>query len=606
MPHNQYEEPRMSRHASPRLKPFLRRPSARWGGLILSLTASLAVTGMSDLPAQVLTASSSTSCPDGSGLRPVALVNVGGPAVTADGQAWSADPSGPGTAATSVRDVAGTTADVLFQTARTGAFSYEIPVPTSGRYETRLFFAETWFGVAGHGGGRGSRVFSVNLEGGRTELRNFDIFAGSGSMRAVVKSYTTTVADGRLTITGTKTVGDPLLNAVAVFQKGSSGTCTDATTPPSASLPTTPPATGTPTPATASPLASSGPGTPSSSSSSTTPSQQATPSQQTTPSQQATPTQQTASQQATQSQRVTPSSAPAPSAAVVPSSTAGSLAIDSGRPFTSSSAWNTPIAARPVVDPRSSAMVSSVASSNRATANLYAYGDPVFSAVAGSPTATVDCTQNWGTCDVEGRQVRIPADAQPTTGSDGRMIIVDLVDRTSCDYWQARKVSTGRWTTGWATCAPLDGDGRGPSGGATGAGVNALTGVIRTFEMRSLQIPHALSVATNNSCANGFRYPATKTDGKSTRADCIPEGARLQLDPSINVDALPGITPGERAVAHALQTYGAINRDNCGSNICVSFEAPIGESDPYPAAGFTGDYYTMPHIPWTQLRVVQG
>jgi hypothetical protein len=135
--------------------------------------------------------------------------------------------------------------------------------------------------------------------------------------------------------------------------------------------------------------------------------------------------------------------------------------------------------------------------------------------------------------------------------------------------------------------------------------VNTLAGVIRTFEMRDLHIPHALSIATDNSCSDKFRYPATKTDGKSSRSDCIPEGARLQLDPSIDVDTLPGITPGERAVARAMQTYGAINRDNCASNICVAFESPTGDADPYPAAGFDGDYYTMPHIPWSRLRVLR-
>jgi hypothetical protein len=124
--------------------------------------------------------------------------------------------------------------------------------------------------------------------------------------------------------------------------------------------------------------------------------------------------------------------------------------------------------------------------------------------------------------------------------------------------------------------------------------------------MRSGVIPHALSIATDNSCSGGFRAPAVKSDGSSGRGDCVPEGARLQLDPSINVDALPGITPGERAVAKALQTYGAINRDNAGTPLCVQFEAPFGEADPYPAAGFTGDYYQMPHIPWAKLRVLRG
>jgi hypothetical protein len=309
-----------------------------------------------------------------------------------------------------------------------------------------------------------------------------------------------------------------------------------------------------------------------------------------------------------------PAAAPPVPAAAAPAAPAGAaagaavglLAANTGRPFAAASVWNTPIPGNPAIDRNSAAMVRSVTASNTATANLYEYGEPVFNAVAGTPTARVTCTEDWGTCDVEERTMRIPAEAQPTTGSDGRMIIVDLTDRVVCDFWQARKTGSGQWTTSWATCAPLDGSGSGPNGGATGAGINALTGVVRTFEVRNGHIPHTLSVATNNSCTGAFRAPATKTDGQSGRGDCVPEGARLQLDPSIDVDAIPGITPGERAVARALQTYGAINRDNCGSNLCVQFEAPFGEADPYPGAGFQGDYWTMPHIPWARLRVIAG
>jgi hypothetical protein len=35
------------------------------------------------------------------------------------------------------------------------------------------------------------------------------------------------------------------------------------------------------------------------------------------------------------------------------------------------------------------------------------------------------------------------------------------------------------------------------------------------------------------------------------------------------------------------------------------FENPIGEQDPYPAAGLRWDYDNMPHIPWHRLRVLQ-
>jgi hypothetical protein len=103
-----------------------------------------------------------------------------------------------------------------------------------------------------------------------------------------------------------------------------------------------------------------------------------------------------------------------------------------------------------------------------------------------------------------------------------------------------------------------------------------------------------------------LRYPASKTDGSSSLSNCIPEGARIQLDPSVNVDAISGITPGERAIAHALQTYGAYADNNGGAKMGFSFENPVSKTDPYPATGLAWDYYDMPHIPWNRLRVLNN
>jgi hypothetical protein len=64
------------------------------------------------------------------------------------------------------------------------------------------------------------------------------------------------------------------------------------------------------------------------------------------------------------------------------------------------------------------------------------------------------------------------------------------------------------------------------------------------------------------------------------------------------------LTPGERAVAKALQTYGAYAMDNGGARMAYIFEVPSGEADPYPSVGFTSDYFGMNKIPWTKLRVL--
>lgn len=278
--------------------------------------------------------------------------------------------------------------------------------------------------------------------------------------------------------------------------------------------------------------------------------------------------------------------------------------VGPGRPWARDSPWNTPVRKSPIVQSNSRAIVASLTPKNAAYANLYEFGSPIFYAHASTPSYAVDCTMPWGRCDLERRRVRIPADARPNSGSDGAMIVIDTASGLSCDFWRAHKTVSG-WRTSWGTCANIDGNGSGPSGGATGAGVNGLTGVVRTHEIAQSKINHALSFATHNSCQKVYRYPATKTDGASSRGDCLPEGARVQLDPSIDVDALPGITPGERAVARALQTFGAYNRDNSEAPMAFAFEKPTGGVNPYPAAGFSWDYYHMPHIPWDRLRVLR-
>ena len=47
-------------------------------------------------------------------------------------------------------------------------------------------------------------------------------------------------------------------------------------------------------------------------------------------------------------------------------------------------------------------------------------------------------------------------------------------------------------------------------------------------------------VQSDTVCAGVFRAPAIKTDGDSTRPDCLPDGARLQLDPAIDVSKIAG------------------------------------------------------------------
>lgn len=276
-------------------------------------------------------------------------------------------------------------------------------------------------------------------------------------------------------------------------------------------------------------------------------------------------------------------------------------------PFTEGSPFRTVVPADAVVDPNSAAMIDAATSDGKVHAGLLEYAIPIFYADANSPRYDVSCEiSQWGPCPFAGLKIPIPDDAHPNAGSDGPMVVIDPDSHTSYEFWRARK-ENGTWTTQFAAVNDLEGSGWG--GASTGSGASRLAGVVRIAEVQQGTIPHALALQSNNVCAKVFRSPALKTDGTSTRADCLPEGARLQLDPTLDIDALK-LTPAERMVAVAMQTYGGYVMDVSGSPLSMSFEldhtARPGDIGPtYTNAGFRWDYDGMTGIPWNRMRVLQ-
>ncbi len=278
------------------------------------------------------------------------------------------------------------------------------------------------------------------------------------------------------------------------------------------------------------------------------------------------------------------------------------------RPFAPSSPFNVPIKTAPQLDPASAAMVARASRDRQAYANLYEYGIPIYGSTSTTPRYSIACAMEgeWGHCPLSDRPMPIPAHAKPSTGTDGAMVVIEP-NGSMGEYWQASRTGTG-WTASWGAINSVIGSGWG--GASTGAGASRLGGVIRVSEIQEGVIEHALVVQTDTACAGVFRAPAIKTDGDSTRPDCLPEGARLQLDPAIDVSRIAGITPAERTVARALQRYGAYVIDRGGAPLSVSFErAPDATaSSPgsaYVAAGLSWDYHGMPRIPWSRLRVLK-
>jgi len=155
-------------------------------------------------------------------------LNAGGPGLAFNGKSFGADQSFSGGQPFSNVDAQ---VPDLYKTERTSnskVFSYNIPVP-SGSYYVTLHFAEIFWGApgAGSGGGLGSRIFDVSLEGSLV-LDNYDIFAEVGAETALTKVFPVTVSDGQLTmvfsaLAETGGVDQPKVSAIEVIEDTGQG-----------------------------------------------------------------------------------------------------------------------------------------------------------------------------------------------------------------------------------------------------------------------------------------------------------------------------------------------------------------------------------------------
>lgn len=274
-------------------------------------------------------------------------------------------------------------------------------------------------------------------------------------------------------------------------------------------------------------------------------------------------------------------------------------------PFATDSSWRQPIPSKPAIDSNSAAMIAAIQSERALHANLIEFGIPIYQVRGDKSGHAVECTGgDWGACPFGDMSVPIPPEAVPNSGSDAAMVIVDESSSKVYEFWRAAKHGD-RWSSEWGAVNDLTGPGWG--GSSTGSGASRLAGVIRIDEIAAGKIPHALALQTNNACKT-FRPPALKADGTSGRPDCIPEGARLQLDPGVDLKSL-GLGKGELAVATAMQRYGGYVVDVGGAPLSVSFEldrsavaGTLGKA--YQDAGFRWDYDAMERVPWDKLRVL--
>jgi hypothetical protein len=273
--------------------------------------------------------------------------------------------------------------------------------------------------------------------------------------------------------------------------------------------------------------------------------------------------------------------------------------------FGASSIWNAPVGPAQTA-PNSAGEIAYVLSHlKNPNMTLHAWGVSVAEAHAADPTFDVPCLVYTScTLGAFGR-LPIPATAVPDPSADGQLAVYDPAAGHEWDMWQASNLG-GVWSSAAGAGVSTGGNGIAPAGTAAGDAANfpLLGGLIRPEEILQGHIDHPLVFTMPGVSSAGHVCPATHNDGWSTDPNALMEGTRLQLDPSVNVNALP-IPAWEKPIARALQAYGMYLRDGGGS-FAIYAENPVSRGyDAWTKVGISGgDQIGLTGIPWDKLRVL--
>jgi len=275
--------------------------------------------------------------------------------------------------------------------------------------------------------------------------------------------------------------------------------------------------------------------------------------------------------------------------------------------YSDKSPLNTPIPKSSAIDPESRLMVHRMSESlGDFVVAVKRWSVPVY--YAGPTTQRYNVPMTDSRLTAYG--VPIPANARPSAPfppdqTDGAMMILDPSSGCEYDFWEAQKQADGSWTARGVSRISSISDGiydRGAS--ARGSGFALGAGLIRPGELKAGAIRHALvfTLPPEYVKGGGPVPPATESDGNSTLEGAIPEGARIQLAPSFNVDTLEH--RWERTIARALQVYGMYLADRGAGGVGLVAQNPQTYAhNPYGWGDET--YVYLPSRLVSHLRVLK-
>ena len=290
--------------------------------------------------------------------------------------------------------------------------------------------------------------------------------------------------------------------------------------------------------------------------------------------------------------------------------------------FAPASFWYAPIPADAPLHPDSAKLVKDFLRQkstyyNTVNVNTRNYTSPVYMVDASVPTVKVtqwDC-QKKGMSDKglaeQWSAVPIPAYAMPSKGTDAEMTIYQPSTDSLWEFWQMRKTD-GNWQACWGGRMKHVSRNEGVFPGHYGTTATSLPfigGQITPEELRRGEIRHVMGISLVEAEHFNIRsWPAHRSDGwnPDKRPHRIPEGLRLRLDPTVDVESLPMGRAG-KIIARAAQKYGFVVWDKSGAIALRAQNAYTyisqGQPDPYPALFENKpDYAVLQGFPWDKLQ----
>lgn len=225
------------------------------------------------------------------------------------------------------------------------------------------------------------------------------------------------------------------------------------------------------------------------------------------------------------------------------------------------------------------------------------WGRPLYFSQPSDPVYTIRCMKRWGTCPIEGHQIRVPGEARPAGAEDAHLTVIDQETGWEYDFWQvlSKGPSGGELRISWGGRTRIDGDGLGSR--AVAANFGTAAGIIRPEELRAGHIDHALFI--NVRCDSGQAvFPADHLGAAcswsgGSNVDAPAMGQRFQLQMSdAEIDALR-VPTWKKAILRAMARYGMFVGDT-GGEIGIQIESGVSSTS-----------FGLPD-PWVQLAKEVG